>query len=147
MAYEFQKLSEVEALSEVPEGASVLAEVNGDIKRVPGSGLGGSGGYVIRLEDSFINDDGLFQIDANYDELYDVLAAGGSAWIDFTNAPEAPLPTALSVSNPTNFGANIVMVGMYSLTDVGLVVVDIWDSFTILFPNGSHNLEPIVQPK
>lgn len=43
MAYEFQKLSEVEVLTEVPEGTSVLAEVNGDIKRVPGTGLGGSG--------------------------------------------------------------------------------------------------------
>jgi hypothetical protein len=43
MAYEFQKLSEVEALAEVPEGANALIEVNGDIKRVPGSGLGGGG--------------------------------------------------------------------------------------------------------
>lgn len=44
MAYEFQKLSEVEALAEVPEGANALIEVNGDIKRVPGSGLGGGAG-------------------------------------------------------------------------------------------------------
>ena len=43
MAYEFKKLSEVEALDAVPEGASVLAEVDGAIKRVPGEGLGGSG--------------------------------------------------------------------------------------------------------
>lgn len=39
---DFTKLSEVEALEEVPEGASVLAEVNGVIKRVPGEGLGGA---------------------------------------------------------------------------------------------------------
>lgn len=44
MAYEFQKLSEVEALAEVPEGANALIEVNGAIKRVPGSGLGGATG-------------------------------------------------------------------------------------------------------
>lgn len=43
MAYEFKKLSELEALDAVPEGASVLAEVGGVIKRVPGEGLGGSG--------------------------------------------------------------------------------------------------------
>ncbi len=43
MAYEFKKLSELEALDTVPEGASVLAEVGGVIKRVPGEGLGGSG--------------------------------------------------------------------------------------------------------
>ena len=44
MSYEFKKLSEVQALTEVPEGAKVLAEVNGQIRRVPRSGLGGSGG-------------------------------------------------------------------------------------------------------
>ncbi len=43
MAYEFKKLSEVEALENVPEEATVLAEVGGAIKRVPGEGLGGSG--------------------------------------------------------------------------------------------------------
>ena len=43
MAYEFKKLSELEVLDAVPEGASVLAEVGGVIKRVPGEGLGGSG--------------------------------------------------------------------------------------------------------
>lgn len=41
MAYDFKKLSEVEALTEVPENATVLAEVSGSIKRVPGSSLGG----------------------------------------------------------------------------------------------------------
>lgn len=44
MSYGFKRLSEVEALTEVPEGAKVLAESNGQIVRVPGSGLGGSGG-------------------------------------------------------------------------------------------------------
>jgi hypothetical protein len=33
---DFTKLSEVEAIEEVPEGASVLAEVNGAIKRISG---------------------------------------------------------------------------------------------------------------
>ena len=36
MAYEFMSLAEVEALSEVPENATVLAEVGGSIKRIPG---------------------------------------------------------------------------------------------------------------
>ena len=43
MSYEFKKLSEVEALTEVPDGAKVLAEANGQIVRVPGRGLGGGG--------------------------------------------------------------------------------------------------------
>lgn len=52
MAYEFKRLADVEALSEVPDNATVLAEVNGSIKRVPGNGLGGSGnGIVIVMDD------------------------------------------------------------------------------------------------
>lgn len=42
----FTKLGAVEALDEVPENANALVEVDGAIKRVPGSGLGGSGGGV-----------------------------------------------------------------------------------------------------
>lgn len=57
MAYEFQKLSEVEALVEVPEGANALIEVNGDIKRVPGSGLGGATGIKTAIIKSNYYDD------------------------------------------------------------------------------------------
>lgn len=39
--YTFKKLGDVEALSEVPEGANAFIEVNGEVKRVPGDGLGG----------------------------------------------------------------------------------------------------------
>lgn len=41
MAYEFTKLADVPALEEVPEGANAFIEVEGEIKRVPGDGLGG----------------------------------------------------------------------------------------------------------
>ena len=51
MAYEFKRLADVEALSEVPENATVLAEVNGSIKRVPGNGLGGSGNTIVLMMD------------------------------------------------------------------------------------------------
>lgn len=44
MAYTFKKFSDVEALTEVPEGANALIEINGAVKRVPGSGLGGGNG-------------------------------------------------------------------------------------------------------
>lgn len=47
MAYEFTSLAEVEALPEVPENATVLAEVGGSIKRVPGNGLGGGKSLII----------------------------------------------------------------------------------------------------
>lgn len=59
MAYEFQKLSEVEALAEVPEGANALIEVNGDIKRVPGSGLGGATGKTLVIVDSNFTNGGV----------------------------------------------------------------------------------------
>lgn len=39
--YNFKRLTDVEALPEVPEGANALVEVNGEVKRVPGDGLGG----------------------------------------------------------------------------------------------------------
>ena len=51
MAYDFVRLADVEALSEVPENATVLAEVNGAIKRVPGNGLGGSGNTIVLVQD------------------------------------------------------------------------------------------------
>lgn len=44
MAYDFQKLADVELLEEVPDGASAFVAVDGVVKRVPGSGLGGGGG-------------------------------------------------------------------------------------------------------
>lgn len=53
MAYEFMSLAEVEALPEVPENATVLAEVGGSIKRIPGEGLGGSGNNLVIVESSF----------------------------------------------------------------------------------------------
>lgn len=53
MAYEFTKLADVPALETVPEGANAFIEVSGEIKRVPGDGLGGGGGIptaIIRLD-------------------------------------------------------------------------------------------------
>lgn len=38
---EFKKLSEVETLDKVPEGANAFIEIDGEVKRVPGEGLGG----------------------------------------------------------------------------------------------------------
>ena len=57
MAYTFKKLGEVEALTEVPEGANALIEINGAVKRVPGSGLGGGAikTAVIKLDPSSNN--------------------------------------------------------------------------------------------
>lgn len=47
MAYEFKRLADVELLDKVPEGCSVLAEVDGVEKRLPGEGLGSSSNALI----------------------------------------------------------------------------------------------------
>lgn len=44
MSYEFKKLGDVELLDTVPENANAFIEADGEIRRVPGSNLGGGGG-------------------------------------------------------------------------------------------------------
>lgn len=55
MSYNFTKLTEVEALSEIPNNATVIAEVNGALKRLPSDGLGGGNSLLIIAEDENIN--------------------------------------------------------------------------------------------
>ena len=43
MSYGFKRLSEVEALTEVPDGTNMIAEVGGEIRRVPAATGGGTG--------------------------------------------------------------------------------------------------------
>ena len=47
MSYEFTKLSEVPAVSKFPEGANAIIETNGEIKRCPSAGGGGSADAVL----------------------------------------------------------------------------------------------------
>lgn len=104
MAFEFKKLSDVEALNEVPEGANALVEINGAIKRVPGSGLGGAAGIktiIIRSSDyenaisggsSERAEDGVTYscINMTFEEAYETLEAGeplSAIAMVFVNAP------------------------------------------------------------
>lgn len=70
MALEFKTLGSVEALTEVPENAHALVEVDGAIKRVPGGALGGSAGgsgdwdFMI-VDESTSLGDGIEQADAS----------------------------------------------------------------------------------
>lgn len=77
MSYEFKKLSEVQALTEVPEGAKVLAEANGQIVRVPGSGLGGStcGAGLFRINATMENKNSITS-DKTYEEIKDAINSG-----------------------------------------------------------------------
>lgn len=61
MAYEFKRLSDVTLLDSVPNNATVLAEVDGAIRRVPGNGLGGgnsAGGYTVDYPETTYTFDG-----------------------------------------------------------------------------------------
>lgn len=86
---EFKKLSEVEQIETASDNATVLVEEGGEIKRVPKKEVGGAGGYVATITINDLENPVVEQYDgpvisANYDELYDVLCAGGSVWIDYT---------------------------------------------------------------
>ena len=79
MAYEFMSLAEVEALSEVPENATVLAEVGGSIKRIPGNGLGGGKSLIITYNPpptvpiDAIDDNGIyFSANMTFEEAFEL---------------------------------------------------------------------------
>lgn len=66
MAYEFQKLADVEAVEEFPEeGASVLIEHEGDIKKCPADGIGGgeSGIPLLRITEDPETGDAHLELD------------------------------------------------------------------------------------
>ena len=65
MAYEFKKLSAVEAVETVSDTANVLIEENGVIKKAPKTevgGAGGSGGYYIFYDSGTVTaTDGIYE--------------------------------------------------------------------------------------
>lgn len=82
MAYEFKRLADVEALGEVPENATVLAEVNGSIKRIPGKGLGGGNSVILTQVGGSSGSAAPMDYDGSYGETFE-------ANMDFTEALEA----------------------------------------------------------
>jgi hypothetical protein len=153
---EFKKLSEVEMLESASDNATVLIEEGGDIKRVPKGavgGAGGVGGYIatVTMDDLEMSMGNMMIISENYDALYDVLNAGGSAWIDFSimnsmapsNVMSGSSSNTPSYPSPSVFGKMIGIIVSWTITDVGLICGAILEDSTIpvMFPNGSHNLE------
>lgn len=106
MSYEFKRLSQVEALTEVPEGAKVLAESNGQIVRVPGSGLGGSGGGGIKT--AIIKA-------SNYDAMLDFLSGKTSTMPDSENVTFSCVNmTFREVQSAIFAGEQVNIVGMFA---------------------------------
>lgn len=150
---EFKKLSEVEMLESTSDNTMVLVEDGGEIKRVAKSKVGGAGGYVatLTMDDLEISMDDMLVISENYDALYDVLNAGGSAWIDYT-VINSMAPSSVSYgsgsdtpsySYPSVFGNVKGMITEWMITDTGLLCIIMMNGsqMPVLFPNGSHNLE------
>lgn len=111
MDFNFKKLADVEALTEVPENANALVEVDGVIKRAPGAGLGGGAGKTL----IFVN--------SNFTAWYD-----GTYVPEESNAPEeGQIPaydpeTAAEpavASEPTVADANTPMLAVSSPTPSG----------------------------
>lgn len=153
MNYEFTKLSEVEALNEVPENATVLAEVDGAIKRIPGSGLGGAGikTAIIKSSDydeaivSMMNPASPTTlasaaieyscINMTFEEAYEIMAAG------------EPLNALLMINDggPVNFHAHVAfigvqmsgapMLGIINAMTNGALSTLLWSSYGIVDPN------------
>lgn len=145
---EFTKLSEVEVVNTATDTDKILIEQNGEIKRIPKTEVGGVGGYIATLTTADISSPQVsfngIVLSENYDELYDVLCAGGSAWIDFSAAIPSSVSTYASdgTVSPTNFNKMRASIIFWSITDIGLIGAAFMtgDLTQILFPNGSHNL-------
>ena len=149
---EFKKLSEVEQIETASDSATVLVEEGGEIKRVPKKEVGGAGGYVVTFTESNLPtvEDQTFVCTDNYDDMYDVLMAGGSVYFDMTALTfSGPAPSALAsasnIPSPSTFDSHKVAVSEWMLTDVGLFMmvncVVMGNIITVIFPNGSHNLK------
>lgn len=109
MSYEFKKLGDVEALEEVPENANALIEVDGAIKRVPGSNLGGGGGGVqvatLNFIHATVDSSGCFVGVCNemtYEEAYERLTSGQSIAITILTDSG----TNIYLSTPTSVSVN-----------------------------------------
>lgn len=143
MNYEFKKLSEVESLSEVPENATVLAEVDGSIKRIPSSGLGGSIKTAIIKQygyddavaflassegdggnPSVVNSDSDFDcINMTFEEAYETMAAG---------EPLDVILMSIGAYEPSTIVTHvyIVFTGIYAF---GIPVIVLGDNNITLF--------------
>lgn len=99
MAYEFKKLSDVARLDSVPEGAAVLAEVDGAIRRVPGDGLGGGGGSAgyQRLGGGWFDGVSL-EWDGSLEGKEVVTQAADGVTMSFVKLSDEPIPLTLPTS-------------------------------------------------
>lgn len=155
---EFKRISDVDMIDELTETDNILVVgSDGALKQTASSNVKSKAtGYFLTLSESNSQIDwdnfGVL-CNENYDELYNVLMSGGSAWFDFAWLDDMPpvktyeSATPSILPNPTNFAGRVVHVLEWSITDVGLLVYCMvyGDFCMVIFPNGSHNL-PAIEP-
>ena len=113
MSYTFKKITDTEILEKAPDGATVVCEVDGEIKRVPAIGMeGGIKVANIRAVPDE-NGSGTFSCDnMTYEEAVDYLT-NGVPFLIFISSEEAYTIAVLvsydgtSVINIMTAGANI----------------------------------------
>lgn len=86
MAYEFKKLADVEVVEQVPEGANMLIEDNGEVKKAPAAS--GSGGGIFKVTINEVpsnNETTQYTADKSFAEIVtaweagnDVIVTGGA---------------------------------------------------------------------
>jgi hypothetical protein len=143
-------ITKTEVVEAPAEEDNLVLVSNGTVKQVPVSNFG-SKGYIAVLTEDDLNNPAVDYADgpvisANYDELYEVLCAGGNAWIDMTAMIGGRSTKDSAGVSPTAHGAILTSIQLWQITDIGLLVVIMGGDMSILFPNGSHNLPSAVLP-
>ena len=145
--FTFVSINEKELLNEAPDNANVLVEVDGAIKRVPKSEIGGAKGYIVVVtQDNFDDSTGFdgLACTINYDEAYEVLKEGGNVWVDMSLFAEEGVSTYVAAGlMPTAFSNMASLVTCWMLTDIGLILSvfhPYGGNINVLLPNGSHNV-------
>lgn len=145
MAYEFMSLAEVEALPEVPENATVLAEVGGSIKRIPGEGLGGGKSLIITYNPptaapvEAIDDNGIyFSANMTFEEAFELFnnreLAGACMYYRFQGAPILLNIYLLNISKEAGMSCLVIID---SLDDSSLMADTLFwlsSGFTTIYP-------------
>ena len=100
------------------EEVDVLCVDNGELKRKQAKGLGGAGGYVIRVKPEWLSEDStdedmIFNSDICYDEIAELVYNGGSVWVDMSALMGvlAFLSPAAIMRNGDNYSLVMSMAG------------------------------------
>lgn len=122
MAYDFQKLADVELMEEVPDGASAFVAVDGVVKRVPGSGLGGGGWFVVTAS---VDESENIIVDHYRDDIAAAFENGKMPIVKMTYDGETNIMNMVSI---TQYVANFICVilsGNQNVSDVRLQQINI----------------------